>query len=119
MRLLDDKILVEPLAAEEKVGSIVLPEVSKEKNRKARVVAVGPGKFYPEAIGLHLDAYGDEEVSTDEFFANGGGRRPVAVEPGDVVLIGKYCGDDYKHEGRECRIIFEHDVVAVLEESAT
>ena len=43
LKPLADRVLVEPLAAEEKVGGIIIPDTAKEKPQKEKVVAVGPG----------------------------------------------------------------------------
>ena len=42
---LADRVLVEPLAAEQKTaGGIIIPDTAKEKPQKGTVVAVGEGK---------------------------------------------------------------------------
>ena len=43
LKPLADRVLVKPLAAEEKVGGIYIPDTAKEKPQKGEVVAVGPG----------------------------------------------------------------------------
>ena len=46
IRPLDDRIVVEPLDAEETTaGGILLPDSSREKPQRGTVVAVGPGKL--------------------------------------------------------------------------
>ena len=46
IRPLDDRVVVEPLEAEETTaGGIVLPENAKEKPQRGTVVAVGPGRL--------------------------------------------------------------------------
>ena len=46
IRPLDDRVVVEPLEAEEKTqGGIVLPDSAKEKPTKGKVVSVGEGKL--------------------------------------------------------------------------
>ena len=43
---LDDRILVQRLASEEKTaGGILLPDSAKDKPQKGKVTAVGPGKM--------------------------------------------------------------------------
>ena len=45
-RPLDDRVVVEPLEAEEKTaGGILLPDTAKEKPQRGKVLAVGPGKL--------------------------------------------------------------------------
>ena len=42
---LDDRVVVEPLAADEKTASgIILPDTAQEKPQQGTVVVVGPGK---------------------------------------------------------------------------
>ena len=46
IRPLDDRVVVEPIEAEEKTaGGIVLPDTAKEKPQRGNVLAVGPGKL--------------------------------------------------------------------------
>jgi chaperonin GroES len=92
LKPLDDRIVVEPSDATEKTaGGILLPDTAKQKPQQGTVVAVGPGKL--------LDA---------------GGRAPLAVKVGDVVLYGKYSGSDVEVNGTEYKILRESDVLAKL-----
>ncbi len=87
---LDDRIVVEPVAAEEKTaGGIVLPDSAKEKPQRGIVLAVGPGKL--------LDS---------------GERGQLSVAVGDEVIYGKYSGSDVEVDGREVKILRESDVLA-------
>ena len=46
IRPLDDRVVVEPVEAEERTaGGIVLPDSAKEKPQRGHVVAIGPGKL--------------------------------------------------------------------------
>ena len=46
IRPLDDRVVVEPLEAEEKTaGGILLPDSAKQKPQRGRILAVGPGKL--------------------------------------------------------------------------
>ncbi len=90
IRPLDDRVVVEPLAAEEKTaGGIVLPENAKEKPQRGKVVAVGPGKL--------LD---------------NGERGAVSVNVGDEVIFGKYGGTEIEIDGAEVKILRENDILA-------
>jgi chaperonin GroES len=87
---LDERIVVEPVAAEETTaGGIVLPDSAKEKPQRGIVLAVGPGKL--------LDS---------------GERGELSVAVGDEVIYGKYAGSDVEVEGREVKILRESDVLA-------
>ena len=90
LKPLDDRIVVEPLEAEEvTAGGIVLPDSAKEKPQRGTVVAVGPGK--------QLD---------------NGERGELSVAIGDEVIYGKYAGSDIEVDGREVKILRETDVLA-------
>ncbi len=90
LKPLDDRIVVEPLEAEEvTAGGIVLPDSAKEKPQRGTVIAVGPGK--------QLD---------------NGERGALSVAVGDEVIYGKYAGSDIEVDGREVKILREGDVLA-------
>lgn len=81
---LGDRILVESLPAEEKVGGIYIPDTAQEKPQKGKVVAVGPGNK----------------------------ENPVTLKVGEEILYGKYSGTEIKYEGCEYLIMKESDVLA-------
>ena len=90
IRPLDDRIVVEPLSAEETTaGGIVLPDAAQEKPQRGTVVAVGPGRL--------LDS---------------GNRGELSVEVGDEVIYGKYGGSDIEVDGEEVKILRESDILA-------
>lgn len=90
IRPLDDRVVVEPIAAEEKTaGGIVLPDTAKEKPQRGTVVAVGPGRL--------LD---------------NGKRGELSVAVGDEVIYGKYGGTDIEISGDEVKILRESDILA-------
>jgi chaperonin GroES len=92
IRPLDDRVVVEPLEAEEKTaGGIVLPDTAKEKPQRGKVKAVGPGKL--------LDS---------------GERSSVTVGEGDEVLFGKYTGTEVELNGTELKIMRESDILAKI-----
>lgn len=95
---LNDRVLIEPISAEEikKIGKInlVMPQtVDKERPEQGKVVAVGPGKF-------------DED---------GERRIPLGVKKGDTVLFTKYGPNQIKIDGKEYLIAEEKDILAILE----
>ena len=46
LRPLDDRVVVEPVEAEERTsGGIVLPDTAKERPQRGTVVSLGPGKL--------------------------------------------------------------------------
>ena len=93
IRPLDDRVVVEPLEAEEKTkGGIVLPDTAMEKPTKGKVVSIGEGKL--------LD---------------NGKRAELLVKKGDQVLYGKYAGTEITVGGKEYLIIKESDILAKIE----
>ncbi|HVK14382.1 MAG TPA: co-chaperone GroES [Gemmataceae bacterium] len=93
---IDDRILVQRLASEEKTaGGILLPDSAKEKPQKGKVVAVGPGK-----------------VNKD------GKRVAMQLKVGDTVLFTSWAGDEVKKQystSDDLLIMREDDVLAVIE----
>ena len=90
VRPLDDRVVVEPLDAEESTaGGIILPDTAKQKPQRGKVLAVGPGKALEN-----------------------GNRAPVAVAVGDEVLFGRYAGNDIEVSGKEIKIMRESDILA-------
>ena len=90
---LDDRVVVELLEAESKTaGGIVLPDTAKEKPQKGKVVAVGSGR--------PLES---------------GKRAKMEVKKGDIVLFAKYGGDEVEIEGKDCRVLKESDILAVIQ----
>lgn len=93
LKPLDDRVVVRAAESEEKtVGGIVLPDNAKEKQQKGEVVATGPGKL--------LDS---------------GDRASLSVKVGDMILFGKYAGNDVKVNGEELKIMRESDILAKVE----
>jgi chaperonin GroES len=91
---LEDRILVQPLDAEQKTQSgLVIPDTAKEKPQEGKVLAVGPGRFTDD---------GDERV-------------PMDVSVGDVVVYSKYGGTEIKYQGEEYLILSARDVLAIVE----
>jgi chaperonin GroES len=90
IRPLDDRVVVEPLEAEEKTaGGILLPDTAKQKPQRGRVLAVGPGKLNDK-----------------------GERMAVSVVKGDEVLYGRYAGSDIEVDRKEIKILRENDILA-------
>ena len=90
LRPLDDRVVVEPLEAEEvTAGGIVLPDAAKEKPQRGKVIAVGPGKL--------LD---------------NGSRGTLSVSIGDEVIFGKWGGTEIEVDGEEIKILRESDILA-------
>ncbi len=92
IRPLDDRVVVEPLEAEEKTaGGILLPDTAKQKPQRGRILAVGPGKLRDD-----------------------GERSALSVSINDEVIYGKYSGSDIEVEGKEVKILRESDILAKI-----
>jgi co-chaperonin GroES (HSP10) len=93
------KVLIAPKPVEEKVGSIIIPDMTKESEKYAqiegRIVAVSHLAFtYATA-----EEWGD--------------HKP---KPGDRVLYAKYAGVRVKgKDGKEYVLVNDKDVCAVVE----
>ncbi|MBU2601855.1 MAG: co-chaperone GroES [Actinobacteria bacterium] len=89
---LEDRVVVMVLEEEEKTASgLVLPDTAKEKPQKAKVVAVGPGRY-------------DDGVLV-----------PMGVAEGDIVVFSKYGGTEVKVDGEELLILRASDILAKVQ----
>ena len=92
LKPIGDKVIVEILKAEEKTkGGIILPDTAKEKPQEAKVIAVGSGKT----------------------LANGKVVTPE-VKTGDIIIFGKYSGNEVKVTDKEYLIIEADDILAIV-----
>jgi chaperonin GroES len=92
-RPLHDRVLVEPLDAEETTaGGIIIPDTAQEKPQEGKVLAVGKG------------------IQDDD-----GEYRSLDVKAGDRVLYGKYSGTEVKIDGKDLVIMRESDVMGVVD----
>lgn len=84
---LADRVLVEPMEAEQKTASgLYIPDSAKEKPQQGKVVAVGKGKK----------------------------DHDMTVKEGDTVLYGKYSGTELKLEGKDYLMMREDDILAIV-----
>ncbi len=88
MKPINDRVVVKPAQADEKTkGGIIIPDTAKEKPQRGEVVAVGPGK--------------DGNLMT--------------VQEGDIVLYGKYSGQELNYDGQDYLIMREDDILVILD----
>ncbi len=88
MKPITDRVVGKPTPADEKTaGGIIIPDTAKEKPQRGEVVAVGPGK--------------DGNLMT--------------VADGDIVLYGKYSGQELTYEGTDYLIMREDDILVILD----
>jgi len=97
IRPLHDRILIQRLdEGEQNVGGIIIPDSAKEKPQRGTVIAAGNGKL-----------------------TTGGKRLALDVKEGDIVLFGKYAGQEIKLEGIDYLIMKEDELLAAIGSSAT
>ncbi len=93
LRPLHDPVIIQRLdEGEEKIGVIIILDTAKEKPQRGKVIAAGIGK-----------------VKDD------GERQPLDVKAGDLILFGKYAGQEIKLEGGDYLIMREDEVLGVIE----
>ena len=86
---IDDRVVIKIATSEERSsGGIILPDNAKEKPQKGTIIAVGGGKLLEN-----------------------GKRTTMAVKVGDVVLFGKYSGNDVKIDGSAHKIMRENEIL--------
>jgi chaperonin GroES len=91
LKPLGDRLIVQAIEEEETTASgIVLPDTAKEKPQRAKVLAVGEGRF---------DDDGEKRI-------------PVDVAEGDEVLYSKYGGTEISVDGEDLLVLRESDVLA-------
>lgn len=93
LKPLGDRVVVTPSKAEEKTKSgLLIPDTAQEKPQEGTVVAVGPGKM-------------DDD----------GKRVQIDVKKGDVVVYGKYSGQDFKFGDEEYKVLRADEIYAIVE----
>ena len=95
VRPLHDRIIVRRLEeGEQKIGGIIIPDTAKEKPQQGKVIAAGNGKMKDDGKRIALD-----------------------VKAGDLILFGKYSGQEIKLDGEEYLIMREDEVLAVIDDA--
>jgi chaperonin GroES len=96
VRPLHDRIIVRRLEeGEQRIGGIIIPDSAKEKPQQGKVIAAGNGKVKEDGKRIALD-----------------------VKSGDLILFGKYSGQEIKLDGEEFLIMREDEVLGVIEGSS-
>lgn len=86
---LADRVVIEPSAAEEvTMAGIIIPDSAKEKPLRGKVLAVGSGTK-------------DEEM---------------VLQPGNIVLFGKYAGTEIELDGEKYLIMRQGDILGIIED---
>lgn len=86
---LADRVVIEPSVAEEvTMAGIIIPDSAKEKPLRGKVLAVGSGTK-------------DEEM---------------VLQPGNIVLFGKYAGTEIELDGEKYLIMRQGDILGIIED---
>lgn len=94
-RPLGDRILVKRIEEEKEQkspGGIIIPDTAKEKPQRGTVTAVGKGAINEK-----------------------GDRVAMEVKVGDMILFGKYAGNEVKIDKEEYLILKENEVLGIIE----
>jgi chaperonin GroES len=92
LEALFDAVIVKPLSQEEQsYGNIIVPDMGKEKNEKATVVAVGPGKH----------------TITGDFIK-------TQIQIGDVVILPTMGFTKLEHDSEEYYVGPENQILAKI-----
>ena len=95
VRPLHDRIIIQRIEeGEQKAGGIIIPDSAKEKPQQGKVIAAGSGK-----------------VKDD------GTRQAPDVKAGDLILFGKYSGQEIKLDGEDYLIMKEDEILGVIEDA--
>lgn len=89
LKPVNDRVVVKPLKPEEKTkGGVIIPDTAKEAPAKGYVMAVGPGK--------------DGNLMT--------------AREGDLVLYGKYAGQEIQYENQDYIVMREDEIFCIIDE---
>ena len=85
-----DAVIVKPLDEDEdaQYGSIVVPDLGKDRNEKGEVIAVGPGKY--TAMGTFINS---------------------SLNIGDIVILPTMGFTKFQHEGEEYYVGSENQIL--------
>lgn len=89
-RPLHDRVLIERIEEEVTSGGIVIPDNAKEKPSRGKVIAAGDGKVVD------------------------GKAVAMTVKVGDIVMFGKYSGNEIKIDGTEYVVMREDDIMGII-----
>jgi chaperonin GroES len=83
---LDERVLIKPQPEEEKTAAgLIIPDTAKEKKYQGEVIAVGTDKELKEIVSA-----------------------------GDVVLYGRYAGDEITVDGEDYVLLERKDILAIV-----
>lgn len=98
--LLEDEVVTQK-------GSIIIPDISKDKPQTGTVLAVGPGLF--------LEWQDVVDKNSGNAFEEVPSYSPMPCDVGDRVVFSKYSGAEVELDGQKVIIMRASDLLAVIE----
>ena len=99
---LEDKIIVKQAEAQTQTASgLYIPDNAKEKPQQGEVLAVGPGRRDDKGERIPMDVKVGDVVIYGKF-------------GGNEVLYSKYGGTEVHYEGEDYLIVGARDILAIL-----
>lgn len=96
IRPLHDRVVVKRVERQQTTAAgIVIPDSAAEPPAQGEIVAVGNGRRQKD-----------------------GSLRPLQVQPGQRVLIGKFAGQAVKIDNQEFLVLREDEIIGVIEADA-
>jgi chaperonin GroES len=93
VKALFNAVIVKPIEIDESTyGTIVVPDMGKEKNLRGEVISVGPGTY--SAMGTFIE---------------------TTVKVGDEVILPQMGPTKMDYEGEEYYMIEERQILAIIE----
>jgi chaperonin GroES len=93
LRPLGNNLLVRPASADDKIGSIVIPDTVKGRPHRGTVVAAGPGARTESGMLIEN-----------------------SIQRGDLVLFGEGLGVEVEVDGEKLLFMSEDGVLGIIEE---
>lgn len=88
------RVLLKPMKAPDRIGSILLSDESKSATQFKMAVA--------EVISVGPEAYTGDRFTT------------AWCKPGDYVFIGKYAGSPLTYAGEDYKMVNDDEIIAVV-----
>ena len=102
---LDHRLLVLHDPVDEKIGSIIIPDMERDKKKYAQTKAT--------VIALGDMCWAEARYDAERF-----GVNAAFPEAGNRVLVGRYTGDTHKGaDGKDYTVINDVDVIAFIDKS--
>lgn len=98
-------VLIEPIEEELKDGAVYLPETSKDKPMKGKVISIGYTKYDPKENETDIHP----TISLTEL-----SQMSIPVVEGDIVIYKKWVNQEVKHEGKEYLLVKFDELLAVI-----